>query len=44
MKASAYVFSDLPNSFIDETVQVCVVTRDVDQAVRAADEPGVSLT
>ena len=42
MKSSDYLFSDLPNSLIDETVQVCVVTRNLDAAVkRFADRMGI---
>ena len=28
------VFTDLPNSFIDETVQICIVTTDLDRTGR----------
>lgn len=42
MTADDYKDFDLPNSFIDETIQVCVVTRDLDKAVREyADRLGI---
>ena len=42
MTPDEYKQTDLPNSFLDGTVQICVVTHDLDRAVRAyADRLGI---
>jgi hypothetical protein len=42
MTPDEYKDTDLPNSFLDGTLQICVVTHDLDKAVRAyADRLGI---
>ena len=42
MTPDEYKQTDLPNSFLDGTLQICVVTHDLDKAVRAyADRLGI---